>query len=287
LLTARFGGIERLQAYVEIHSGLADADHERQRNRLHSRPGDPNPHIVRNSDLSNLSYVDYALWPEKKPLHLDGDEAYAHLLSIGQLCNVSGSESPFSSVQCDVSPHEWNDGTRFLAMRAGWDGREIHRGLSLVRMGVLATDPATADLVWVEDGSSPRPPIDFLRMEGDQWFAEYPRVGARMATGEIMHAVSDVSPIGGPVEVKTTVGGYHGFLKYDLSEVAALAPDGANAYTQDESFSMTSDEQHLVFQVQFVKVEIDRSRRILRNGELVADYDRMMKVVEARRPKAA
>src|SRR5690606_9287292 len=77
------------------------------------------------------------------------------------------------------------------------------------------------------------PPSSFfaLMKMGRDWFTQYPKKGERMDTYEPEFQVTSIKRVGRRTTFRTTIGGYHGFFKYGIKEVEAIAPPGANAYS--------------------------------------------------------
>lgn len=103
-----------------------------------------------------------------------------------------------------------------------------------------------------------------LTSRAKQLFSEYPKVGNRMDTGEIMHPVVGYEKIKGPNHFVTT--DCHFFLKYDIEEVKAIAPEGANAY---EIIGDVRPGDRVKVPVQFYKVTLDTTKRVLRRKEVM------------------
>ncbi len=121
-----------------------------------------------------------------------------------------------------------------------------------------------------------------LMKVGEDWFTQYPKKGASMDTFEPECLVRSVEPVGEPVEFKTTIGGYHGIVRYGIKEVEALAPRGANAYETDGEWEIIyekGDPKYHRVRIQFYCADVDTSRRLTRADELCNDYDRLMQLL--------
>lgn len=106
-----------------------------------------------------------------------------------------------------------------------------------------------------------------------------------MDTGEPEFHVISLKKIGKPVEFTTTIGGYHGFFKYDIKEVEAIAPRGANVYDLagdiEVIFHDGTPGYHRV-PVQFYRAEVDTSQRLIREDELCNDYEALMELINVK-----
>ncbi|MEZ4103201.1 MAG: hypothetical protein R3B55_01385 [Candidatus Paceibacterota bacterium] len=111
-----------------------------------------------------------------------------------------------------------------------------------------------------------------------EWFTEVSKVGDGMDSGEPEYPVTSVDTVGEPILFRTTIGGYHGFFKYAVNEVKAIAPPNANAYY------LVGDPQiegeHHTCMVQFYRIEADTSKRLMQADKLARDYDLMMDLME-------
>lgn len=121
-----------------------------------------------------------------------------------------------------------------------------------------------------------------LKQVGKDLYTEVRRQGGGMGTGELEFKVAEAVPVPGPRFFATTVGGYHGFLKYYLEEVAQAAPEGANAYLDGTGIlrrveckgvwspiiankvlrpARIKDGEYHVVPVKFFRVSVDRSKK--------------------------
>lgn len=266
LLKARLGSEHT--AYVNHHMRMA-----RQYHRERGDGEEFNPIILQVGDASNRSYIH---WNE------DSDGALAHLLSVGALANVHLSDEGYPRypvLACTFSVHEWQDGVRFVGVRADASLASVHSGIDLHRLL-----PDNWQLVVTDQNlGSTESRFHALMKFGNQWFTEYPKVGATLDTGEPKFHVTKLEKIGSPVTFKTTIGGWHGWLKYDIREVRGLAPQAANAYYFDGEIKIIYMEGNPEFHevpVQFCRVEVDYSQRILRSKELASDLPRILHIAE-------
>lgn len=119
------------------------------------------------------------------------------------------------------------------------------------------------------------PVADFFALSKDEnkYFTQYPKNGNVMDTGEIMFKVESIKKIGRPTFFETTDCLF--FLKYHIDEVKAIAPSGANAYIITDT---VGPGEKVKVPVQFFKVKVDPSRRILRSKEVEANLPLLLKV---------
>ena len=106
-----------------------------------------------------------------------------------------------------------------------------------------------------------------------------------MDTGEPEFHVISLEKIGKPVKFTTTIGGYRGFFKYDIKEVEAIAPRGADVYTLAGDIEIISHEGNPEYHrvpVQFYRAEVDTSQRLIREDELCNDYKTLMKLINVK-----
>lgn len=224
---------------------------------------------AQNSDpyvLRSLA-IPYPYWS------IDEGFAMSHLISVGRLVELSGS-----SLTHDIDIHGWNNGTRFVGIRAGCSLRQD------IRCGPGVTDLLKKHwrdlLVSVKELTVV--PFCALVRVGDQWFTQYPKVGSRMDTGEPEHVVTSMKKVGDPVLFRTTIGGYHGFFKYDIKDVKAIAPRTANAYffvSDVKNEWHGGNPTHQVCEVQFYRIEVDSSKRLIRSDQLSHDFDTLMELL--------
>lgn len=237
------------------------------------------PLIIEIGDAANCSYAFRS--PEGgyvSSLLNNSDGPIAHLLSIGQLMNCHMYREDCDNLACDIGCHEWWNGVRLIAVRNNSEVTDIHQGVDSV-----------SDLIrrnWRKLMQPlPKPGNVGFRMlmkVGKQWFTQYLKQGARMDTHEPEFLVTSIEQVGQPVEFITTVGGYHGFVKYDIKEVKAIAPREANAYTtvgEWEIVNHKGNPDYHRIRVQFHRVEVDSSQRLIREDELCNDYETLMQLI--------
>lgn len=274
LVMARFG--PRSGEYVERHRKVAQEYHRKNGN------GEVmDPYILQMGDAANCSYI-HSTGDVFNTL--DNGGAFAHLLAIGGLTNMhlgtAGPKYPrYPSLTCEVGCHAWSDGVRIAGVRADATMSGIHPGFENIRNLVQRH--------WKEllrPVSTPSH-IDFCALVkiGRQWFTQCPKVGARMDTYEPEFHVISMKKVGDVVPFTTTIGdGYHGFFRYNLREMKSIAPLGANAYVVvgDPQIIWKDGNPTLhCARVQFYRVEIDTSRRLVHRKVLCNEYDTLMRIL--------
>lgn len=286
LLHARLGGEERAHDYVLHHARHAEAWHEQQltfdpanrhgmssphwgdyvvRRRLEHLLDRSNPFVIKVGDASNCWYMRY---PIEEGL------AVAHLLTSSALVNLH--HEGHESLASDIHSHEWTNGCRFVAVPDGADLVPIHPGWNSWRMieehweSLMVPLPRRA-----------RTGIRPLMKLGDTWFTQYPARGHSMATWEAEFQVTEVEPIGKPVEFRTEIHGYYGLFRYDVQDVKAIAPPNANAFlvTDPEPVWQDGNPTHHKATVQFYLIKADTSRRLRRQQDLEGDFETQMRLL--------
>ncbi len=264
LVRARLGS--KWKEYIKLHGRLAlefclEHNHERV----------DNPIIIKMGDAANCSY-EYT--------RVSDDQAMAHLISIAPPMNVQLSRREYpeaprgGSLACEVDCHEWWNGVRIAAVRAGVEVTDIHSGVD----SVTELLHRNWRLLMCPLAGPARVGFRVLTKIGVQWFTQYPKIGERMDTGEPEFYITSIKKIGDEKVLKTTQSGFPGFFKYGIREAQMLAPQGANAY---ELVGAGWLEPGLAcWRVEFYRVEVDTSQRLIRADELRNDYDTLMKLLE-------
>lgn len=280
LWQARLG--KKWREYVKRHSEFS-WKWEKANNKHH---GHSTPCIIAMDDASNCSYCSremFGHWMKTTP-----GTAIAHLLTIGGL-SIShhdyykydyNKREHRESLARDVHCHEWWNGTRLVGIGSG-EISNIHPGLpdydDLVEKHL--------DKLWKPNSKDNEGQITgfwHLVPMGKRYFTDYPKRGERMDNCEPEFLVTKIEEVhDGPKQFRTTVGGYHGFLKYGINEVRRIAPTGANAYTLGEGQIEWSDGNptHHVMPITFYRVEVDTSRRLIRSDALYRDFNLIMSLV--------
>jgi hypothetical protein len=249
----------------EVHEEFLD-----NRRELHLEYGAENsdPYIIKVDDTNNCSYCYHKM---------DKGYAYAHLISTGGLVHMSHDHN--ESLVHDISCHDWTDGVRLIGIQAG-DNEKLN----------VFTGPDAHQLLrryWKELCEPIAEPglLGFCRIIdfGNMPFTSYQKVGNVMDTCEPEYLVTTSKKIGKPVQFRTTVGGYHGYCKYHINEMKAIAPPAANAYrfiSEVENEWHDGNPTHQTVMVQFYCAEADTSQRLIRASKLARDYDTMMKLLQ-------
>lgn len=88
---------------------------------------------------------------------------------------------------------------------------------------------------------------------GDKLFAQYPKDGARMDSGQPMFEIIECRKVGEGTSFKTET---HDppFRKYDIQDVAVVGPKGANAYIINGKIFV---RETAIVPVRFFKVQIN------------------------------
>lgn len=235
---------------------------------------DSNPYIIKVDGASNCSY-----FFGKKHGFRQIEEGYAigHLLSIGTPCNVCHEGN--SSLASDISCHEWYDGVRLVGIKPNGNfSTGIHKG------------PSAEDLLrkhwrdlFVATRKRETPDFQAMMMFDDQWFTQYEKTGECMDTHKPKHLIISAEKIGEPVQFKTTIGGWHGFFKYGINEVKAIAPPNANAYffvSDTQIVWENNNPTHHVRMVQFFKIDVDMTKRLIQPNRLAYKYETLMQLLE-------
>lgn len=208
--------------------------------------------------------------------------AYAHLLSVGAIMNsyVSGDENRVSSWISEVSTHGWYDGTRLIGIR---EGASVHidKGPDPYRL----LRKHWRDLMVPTGNKRPLPGgfHTLMQLPDGTWFTEDHKPGGAMDNGRPEYLVTSIDPIGEPVRFYTPVRHYHGFFKYSKSEVRRLVkPLGGNAYAlvgDPDNVWKDGNPVEQTCLAQPYRVEIDYTRRLMREDDLANDFDRMMELI--------
>lgn len=279
LWQARLG--PKWQEYVHYHEQFAREWEEDNVFEPHTKPC-----IIAMDGAANCSYCCRELfdrWMELTPR-----TAIAHLLSVGPLShnhhqywghryvNLEYRES----LSCDVSCHEWWNGTRMVGIRSG-GAIKFHPGLPDFQYLVQSK----LDKLWRPNPEGSKNFTDgfwHLVPINGKFFTDYRKQGDGMDLYEPEHLVTDIAALPGPnMKLRTTIGGYHGFFKYGIEEVRRIAPKGVNAYTVGdvEIEWNEGNPTHHVAEIAFYKVSVDTTRRLVRRNDIYRDFDFIMKLV--------
>jgi hypothetical protein len=293
VLIARLGS--QAEQYVQAHAAIARTWHREQsglepknehnfpedrfreslwrRRQQHVRDGgeDGDPYILTVEDPPNCGYLFGGGYRE-----MDEGYALAHLVSTGRLCHLhhEGNQSLVLEVGC----HEWWNGVRLVGIRAGSTIESVHPG----------ADAHTLLRKHWRDLREPAMPVleklgfRGLVQFGEQWFTQYAKQGDGLDTGEPEYVVRMKEKVGEPVLFRTETKGYHGFFKFSVNDLRAIAPPQANAYhfvSEPQIEWNGGDPSHQTVMVQFYLVIVDANQRVIRVGELVHDFEKLMELV--------
>lgn len=206
-----------------------------------------------------------------------GKAASAHLLSVGQLCNIHGyyHGENCSSLESEISCHDWSDGSRFFGVKGG------NGAIDSIFDGAGDLD----DLIkknWVElmrPSTRKRQVTPYRLMKyGEEMFTQVAKDGGALDTGTPEFHVLSMEKVGTPVSFRTKVLGYYGFFKYNLSDLKKALPSGANAYdfALEPRLEKSGDYQQVM--IQPYKAKVDTSKRILTASELSEDFELMLRL---------
>lgn len=245
----------------------------RERQHLESGKVDSDPRIITLDGASNCSYG----CPEYGFRKIEEGYALAHLIATGGLVNQQHQQG--ESLVNDVGCHEWGNGVRLVGIKADGD---IRQGLSSGPEVYKLLRKHWPDLLkWTD--STEQIGFRALVKVGEQWFTQYQKQGERMDTCEPEYVVTFCEEVGPPVLFRTTIGGYHGFFRYGIKELEAIAPPGANAYdfvTEPVCECHGGNPTHHTAMVQFYRITADPTKRLVRHDQLVHDFDTLMALVE-------
>ena len=293
VLNARLG--PWAEQYVQAHTTAARMWHREQagfdpenrynlpnhdqfldrRRSQHMRDGaeDSDPYIIEVGGAANCSYT-FGLQRGHRPI--EEGYAIAHLISTGGLYHIhhEGKES----LTLDVSCHEWWNGVRVVGIQAGGSIRSgLHHGPDAYEL----LRKYWRDLL-VPVNKQEEIGFRALVRVGKQWFTQYPKAGERMDTWEPEYVVTSMKKIGEPTLFRTTVGSFHGFFKFGVNEVQAIAPPNANVYFfigEPENEWHGGNPTHQTCMVQFYRITADLAKRMMRADNLAHDYETMMELV--------
>lgn len=293
VLMARLGA--QAEKYVQTHTAYAREwhreqvgidpgnpykipDHEQfltRRAQQHARDGAENsdPFIIKVGSPANCCYT---FGSEHGHRPIEDGMAFAHLISIGGLCNMhhEGNES----LVCDVGCHEWWNSVRLLGIRNNAKINGIHRGADAYRLLRRHWKLLMKPVKEVRDYNG----FCHILPDGDLWFTDYPKHGVSMDSWEPEFFVKSIENVGTPVVFKTTIGGYHGFFRYDISEIRRIAPLEANAYSftdEPQCVCEGGNPKYHTVTVRFHRIVIDPFQRLIRVSELANDYETLMALV--------
>lgn len=256
LLRARLG--HKAEDYINLHSEIT-----RENNN------DENPKLI---ELGNANNCGYLYQPLEEGL------AIAHLISIGQLINVTQSGGS-SSLRTDISCHEWSNSNKFIGIRKDTKLDKIDK---CVDANNLLKNNWQQLMVPVETPVYPGAIRRIIEREGQE-FVEYQKKGSSLDTGEPEFHVISKEPIGELMVFQTTTGGSDFFFRYDQKEISTIAPPDSNAYEFLGEIGTIYENNKPKFhtrKIQFYRAEIDYSQRLIHASQLANDYDKMIELID-------
>lgn len=265
VLRARLG--PKATQYIKCHTAYAMQYHETEQNRKITDP------YILQVEGPGFYWVEHA--------KLEEGLAYAHLLSVGQIMQMNHqSEYRVPSWVSDINTHDWYNGVRLIGVREG------------IVTGV-GKGPDPYRLLrehWRElmESSGARVPFleDFhvlVQIPDKTWFTQVDKAGDGMDTCEPEFQVTAIEPIGEPVPFFTDVRHYHGFFKYAKDEARAVMPQGANAYAlvgTPENIWEGGNPVRQTCLAQPYKVEVDYTKRLMKESKLANNYERLMELMK-------
>jgi hypothetical protein len=217
--------------------------------------------IIQVGDPNNSGYRFRT--PDEAPL--------AHYLTIEQLMLRNG-DSLHSGIDCRESG---TGAARVVGIRGGEPIDDIAPSIRIDRHVIVKHLDRFLKPV---EGERQLPPLFRLSKAGETWFTQYGKEGSRLDTGQLEYVVRGLEPV--PAQAKefwTRWGGYYGFFKYDVEEVQALAPEGANAY-RFTGEPRIEGPNHIA-PIEFYRADVDTTRFIPQREELEADFDTLIWLV--------
>ena len=221
------------------------------------------PKIMTTSQSYNTSYVemdlDERVW---KPASTESGWAFAHLLDLSHL-SFSSDREYGSGLFSHSYPHEYWYGARMVGVPDG--SRTKDGATEELDPYDMIRDDWERFMRPVSHEVDPITPYRIERLNGE-WFTRYPKASpeeACMDSGDLQYRVRSVRPIGtGRFDVKEMF-----FLRYPISAVREIMPDGANAYEVVRICPKAGDGTTPVI-VQFYEADVDTSRSLPRADEL-------------------
>lgn len=223
----------------------------------------PRPKIMTTSQSYGTSYVEMD-WDERvwKPVSTESGWAFAHLLDLSHLSFMNSREYG-PGLFSHSYPHEYRYGARMVGIPEG--ARMKYGATEDLDPYFMIRDDWERFMRPVSHEVDPITPYRIERLNGE-WFTHYPKASpeeACMDSGDLQYRVRSVRPIGtGRFDVKEMF-----FLRYPLSKVREIMPDGANAYEVVRVGSKGGDGVTPVT-VQFYEADVDTSRSLPRADEL-------------------
>lgn len=268
LVKARLG--KDFDAYLRVCLKFSlDAEYEEK------IADEADPYILTMADASNCCYREERLQ--------DGFGAIAHLLSVGYPCITRwvDDETSCQGLIHDIGCHEWSNGTRFIGVKANSDWQNIHSGTDDLHR--CFSENWSSLMVPVFPPKKSYMGVRILCHFGGFDFTEVPKVGECMDTGEPEFLVRFKEKVGEPIVFRTTIGGYHGFVKYGLREVQIICPRQANVYSVVSDWRIIQEDGSPKWheaQIQFYQADIDTSRTMMDRKRVGRDFNKVMEILK-------
>jgi hypothetical protein len=274
LYLARVGNSDIALTYLNTHERVAQAYFRETKNIHGVLIEDNTPVYAAKMDWSYRApydhYDDVKKWYIRKPAidRLRGKGfAYAHLLSIGQIIGTSLYVTRYDHLTFDIGTHGWTDGYRLMGMRDG-------SCMNVKEFRFSQLKAKTPNSAIVNPNGETVPEFASLIEVNNKLFTEAPKEGCSADSGTAVFEVTTAKVLGDPVHINLTSENMF-VLRYDLDEVLAVRPDGANAY-----LCTAFDPRGQWIVVQFYAIEVSQETRLIKEEELASDLDRLMKVIE-------
>jgi hypothetical protein len=266
--------------FREVWDGVGDQAIQAHHWAMGAQNSDP--YIFGLHPAANCYYGD-----SREPGYMKIKEGYAvaHLVDVGRVGTITHYpvKRAVRSLVSLVALHEWNDTANFVALKPGsditqgiWKGPNPERLLYKYwsELFMPASDQEEVGL---------RALMDIHGV----LFTKYPEKGKAMDNCEPEYRVLESNKIGFPVEFRTEIAGHHDIFSYSLDEVRAIAPPRANAFLIVDKFKIVSERDgfpsHHTCHIQFYRVTLDKTQRLMRVGTLRFDYDRLLALTEKER----
>lgn len=280
LLRARLGSraSECIMAMHRIEQAWSTLHAEEIERHLHGRRvANPRPaRIFSVADNANFSYGGAGRFEWHHPFF--DRYAMAQLLSTGRLtvANYSGNDADVPGVIVDVGCHSWYDGTRFLAIRSAAScGAEVHHGPADLHARIRRHWKRLAQPVQEREQER-------LRERNFFCLSENKRFAVRQTWEKVLQSSAPEFRVTkcrklGTATFTTEIEGYHGFFRYDPADVRRIAPPGANAFVLGDP-ELAGGSAHRA-PVTFYAAEVDVTRRIPTEKDILSDFDLLMNVL--------
>ncbi|GHV28331.1 hypothetical protein FACS1894176_10840 [Bacteroidia bacterium] len=203
-----------------------------------------------------------------------------HTFNQEHFKKVEWPTQPIAGFLCIGNPSHWGNKELSISTEIDWEsgGRsakfiiltgENSKGLQEIKANPLIN----LEKCLVDNPAGEKADFFVLTKENGKYFVQVPKVGDRMDTGTPKYPILYIEKVGNETSFTTTDCRF--FLKYDINEVKAIAPEGANAYLITESVYPGKVVQ---VPVQFYHIEIDTSKRILTPKELYSNFELLCEI---------